>query len=212
MTVLAVAPCSSSPSPLLGAVTLIGLPFVAISSKTFSTKVRSSLAELQTERGNLTGVVEEAMSGIRAVKGFGSEALLERRLGEQADKVRSKALEVVALRTSFVPAISTVPLLELVVLNTLGGDLVLHHKLSVGMLLAFNAYVGLIAPPVQSIGGYVVLAQRAVVSSHRHPRGAAKGARYLRPSARRCLSPRDRGRSASRGSASPTPESSVCRL
>jgi ATP-binding cassette subfamily B protein len=167
ITVLAVGAVLLTTSPLLGAVTLIGLPFVAAGSKIFSTKVRSSLAELQTERGNLTGVVEEAMSGIRAVKGFGSEALLESRLGAQADRVRSKALDVVALRTSFVPLISTVPLLELVVLNTLGGDLVLHHKLTVGTLLAFNAYVGLIAPPVQSIGGYVVLAQRAVVSSHR---------------------------------------------
>jgi ATP-binding cassette subfamily B protein len=154
-------------SPLLGAATLAGLPFVAVCSKAFATRVRAAVAELQVERGNLTGVVEEATAGIRAVKGFGSESLLERRLGDQADRVRSKALDVVALRTLFVPVMSVVPLLELVVLNTLGGDLVLHHRLTVGTLLAFNAYVALVAPSVQSVGGYVVLAQRAVVSSHR---------------------------------------------
>ncbi|MGC8627284.1 MAG: ABC transporter ATP-binding protein [Acidimicrobiales bacterium] len=167
VTVLAVAVVLVLTSPLLGAVTLAGLPFVAVCSKSFATRVRASVSELQVERGNLAGVVEETTAGIRTVKGFGSEALFEGRLGDQADRVRARALDVVALRTRFVPLMSTVPLLELTVLNTLGGDLVLRHKLTVGMLLAFNAYVALIGPPVQSVGGYVVLAQRAVVSSHR---------------------------------------------
>ncbi len=167
VTVLAVAAVLVITSPLLGAVTLAGLPFVALGSKAFATRVRVAVAGLQVERGNLTGVMEEATAGIRAVKGFGSEALLEQRLGEQADRVRDKALDVVALRTRFVPLMSTVPLVELVVLNTLGGYMVLHHKLTVGVLLAFNAYVALIGPPVQSVGGYVVLAQRAVVSALR---------------------------------------------
>jgi len=167
ITVLAVAVVLVLTSPLLGAVTLAGLPFVAVCSKSFAARVRASVSELQVERGKLAGVVEETTAGIRTVKGFGSEALFEGRLGDQADRVRAKALDVVALRTRFVPFMSTVPLLELAAVNTLGGDLVLHHKLTVGMLLAFNAYVALIGPPVQSVGGYVVLAQRAVVSSQR---------------------------------------------
>ncbi|HTW97393.1 MAG TPA: ABC transporter ATP-binding protein [Acidimicrobiales bacterium] len=167
IVVLAVAGVLLAINPRLGAVTLAGLPFVALGSKIFSTNIRPPLTDLQSERGMLAGVVEEAVSGVRAVKGFGSEALLERRLGVQADRVRDRALDVVALRTRFIPVVSTVPLLELAALNWLGAVFVLHHELSIGTLLAFNAYVGLIAPPVQSIGGYIVLGQRAIVSSRR---------------------------------------------
>lgn len=167
ITVLAVACVLIVTSPLLGVLSLVGLPFVAFGSKVFSASVRPVLTRLQAERGNLAGVVEEAVGGVRAVKGFGSEALLAGRLGAQADRVRDEALDIVRLRKRFIPVVATVPLIELVVLNWLGGVLVLHHQLSVGTLLAFNAYVGLIAPPVQSIGGYVVLAQRAIVSSRR---------------------------------------------
>jgi ATP-binding cassette subfamily B protein len=167
ITVIAVGVVLVVINPLLGLVTLVGLPPVAWLSRHFSGQVRAELADLQVERGELAGVVEEAVGGIRAVKGFGAEALLEQRLGRQADRVRSKALAVVALRTRFIPFMSTVPLLELVVLNTLGGWMVLHHRLSLGTLVAFNAYVAVIAPPLQAIGGYVVLAQRAVVSSRR---------------------------------------------
>ena len=167
VTVLAVAVVLLVTSPLLGAIALVGLPFVAAGSKAFASRIRPSLTMLQRERGELAGVVEEAVSGIRSVKGFGSESLQRAHLGTQADKVRDQALEVVRLRARFVPFVSTVPLLELVAVNWLGGTMVIHHEMTVGTLLAFNAYITLIAPPVQSIGGYVVLAQRAIVSARR---------------------------------------------
>lgn len=167
IVVVAVAVVLLSTNLLLGSLTLIGLPFVAVASKSFSARIRPSLTDLQAERGDLAGVVEEAVGGVRAVKGFGSEPLLNHRLSAQADRVRDRALDLVELRTKFIPVVSTVPLLELAVLNWVGGTLVLHHHLTVGTLLAFNAYVGLIAPPVQSIGGYIVLGQRAIVSARR---------------------------------------------
>ncbi len=167
ITVVAVSVVLLATSPWLGLLTLVGLPFVGVASKVFSTGIRPALTQLQIERGNLAGVVEETVSGVRAVKGFGAEALLEQHLGARADRVRDEAIEIVERRTRFVPMAAVAPLLELAVLNWFGGLLVLHHHLSVGTLLAFNAYVGLIAPPVQSIGGYIVLAQRAIVSSRR---------------------------------------------
>ncbi|MCU1491440.1 MAG: hypothetical protein JWM85_2845 [Acidimicrobiaceae bacterium] len=167
VTLVAVATVLLITNPLLGGVAVAGLPLIALTSKAFASRVRPSLSELQAERGNLAGVVEEAVEGVRAVKGFGAEALLAQRLGAQADAVRTRALSVVSLRTRFIPVLSTIPLLELMAINWLGGDLVLHHHLSIGTLLAFNAYLALVTAPLQSIGGYIVLGQRAVVSAAR---------------------------------------------
>jgi ATP-binding cassette subfamily B protein len=154
-------------SPVLGAISLVTLPIVTLTSKRYASRVRPALGQLQRERGELAGVVEEAISGIRAVKGFGAESILEERLSRQADAVRDQALSVVDTRTRYNPTLNLVPMAELVAINWVGGYLVLHHEITVGMLLAFNAYLVVLTGPLQAIGWFVVQLQRALVSSRR---------------------------------------------
>jgi ATP-binding cassette subfamily B protein len=154
-------------SPLLGVVALAALPLVAFTSNRFSKRVREAISDLQRERGALAGVVEETISGIRAVKGFGTEPVMEARLGASADAVLGEAMRVVRTRARYLPTLNTVPMLELAAVNWLGGYLVIHHELSVGLLVAFNAYLAILTGPLQSIGAYIVMLQRAVVSCYR---------------------------------------------
>ncbi|HTT91232.1 MAG TPA: ABC transporter ATP-binding protein [Acidimicrobiales bacterium] len=154
-------------SPVLGIVAIIALPLVAVTSQRFSRRVREAITDLQRKRGALAGVVEETISGVRAVKGFGAEPIMERRLGASADEVRVEAMRVVTTRARYLPTLNTVPMLELAAVNWLGGYLVIHHELSVGMLVAFNAYLAMLQGPLQSIGAYIVMIQRAVVSCYR---------------------------------------------
>jgi len=151
----------------LGIVAVAGLPLVGWTSARYSMRVRPVLGELQAERGGLAGVVEETLSGMRAVKGFGAEDVLGDRLGAQADAVRDRSLEIVEIRCRYNPPLNVMPLLELVAVNWFGGYLVLHHELSVGMLLSFNAYLALVTGPLQSLGWFVVQQQRALVSARR---------------------------------------------
>jgi ATP-binding cassette subfamily B protein len=152
--------------PLAG-VALVALPLVAVTSSRFSRRVRMAISDLQRERGSLAGVVEETLSGIRAVKGFGAEPVMDHRLGGSADAVLREAMRVVRTRARYLPVLNTVPMIELAAVNWVGGYLVLHHQLSVGMLVAFNAYLASLTGPLQSIGAYIVMFQRAVVSGYR---------------------------------------------
>lgn len=154
-------------NPLLGGVAVAALPLVAVTSQRFSQQVREAIAELQRERGALAGVVEETISGVRAVKGFGAEPVMVRRLAASADAVRTEAMRVVTTRARYLPTLNVVPMLELAAVNWLGGYLVIEHRLNVGMLVAFNAYLALLTGPLQSIGAYIVMLQRAIVSAYR---------------------------------------------
>jgi ATP-binding cassette, subfamily B, bacterial len=167
LTIVAVAVILVVINPLLGLIAVAGLPIVAYTSLRYSTRVRPILGELQRERGDLAGVVEEALSGIRAVKGFGAESILERRLGRQADAVRTRSIEIVRMRCRYHPLLNVMPMFELVAVNWFGGYLVLHHELTVGMLLAFNTYLAVVTGPLQAIGWFVVQVQRALVSARR---------------------------------------------
>jgi ATP-binding cassette subfamily B protein len=164
---VAVAAIMLVENPLLAAVALCALPLVAWTSQRFSRRVREAIADLQRERGALAGVVEETISGVRAVKGFGAEPVMEERLASSADSVMDEAMRVVRTRARYLPTLNTVPMLELAAVNWLGGYLVLHHQLSVGLLVAFNAYLAMLTGPLQSIGAYIVMVQRAVVSGYR---------------------------------------------
>jgi ATP-binding cassette subfamily B protein len=164
---LAVAVILLVSSPILGLVALVALPVVAITSARFSKRVREAISDLQRERGALAGVVEETISGVRAVKGFGTEPVMEARLATSADAVLKEAMRVVRTRARYLPTLNTVPMLELAAVNWAGGYLVIHHQLSVGLLVAFNAYLATLTGPLQSVGAYIVMLQRAVVSSYR---------------------------------------------
>ena len=167
ITIVAVAVILVVINPLLGLIAVAGLPIVAYTSLRYSSRVRPILGELQRERGDLAGVVEEALSGIRAVKGFGAESILERRLGRQADAVRARSIEIVRMRCRYNPLLNVMPMFELVAVNWFGGYLVLHHELTVGMLLAFNTYLAVVTGPLQAIGWFIVQVQRALVSARR---------------------------------------------
>jgi ATP-binding cassette, subfamily B, bacterial len=167
ITIVAVAIVLVVINPVLGLVAVAGLPIVAFTSIRYSTRVRPILGELQRERGDLAGVVEEALSGIRAVKGFGAESILDRRLGRQADAVRARSIEIVRMRCRYNPLLNVMPMFELVAVNWFGGYLVLHHELTIGMLLAFNTYLAVVTGPLQAVGWYIVQIQRALVSARR---------------------------------------------
>jgi ATP-binding cassette subfamily B protein len=190
---VAVATIMFLTSPLLAGAAVAALPLVAWTSERFSKRVRDAIACLQRERGALAGVVEETIAGIRAVKGFGAEPVMEERLRASAGSVYAEAMRVVRTRARYVPVLNTVPMLELAAVNWLGGYLVLHHRLSVGMLVAFNAYLATLTGPLQSIGAYVVMLQRAVVSGYRL--AAILGKRSALPEPAKAV-PLPRGRGA----------------
>jgi ATP-binding cassette subfamily B protein len=176
-------------NPLLGVVAIAALPVVAVTSNRFSRRVREAISDLQRQRGALAGVVEETISGVRAVKGFGAEPVMEARMAGAAGAVWTEAMRVVRTRARYLPTLNTVPMLELAAVNWLGGYLVLHHRLSIGMLVAYNAYLATLTGPLQSIGAYIVMVQRAVVSGYRLDSIIARRSAVQEPAQPRALPP-----------------------
>jgi ATP-binding cassette subfamily B protein len=66
---------------------------------------------------------------------------------------------------------------------------VIHHRLNIGMLVAYNAYLAVLTGPLQSIGAYVVMLQRAVVSGYRLDSIIARRSAVEEPAAPQPLPP-----------------------
>jgi ATP-binding cassette subfamily B protein len=166
-TVLAVACILLSVDPVLAVLALCPLPFVNVLAKRFSSRLFPQVMRIQAESAELASVVEETVSGIRVVKGFGAEEVQSKRLRDEADDLYAASMRAARVRASYLPLIDVLPTLGLIAVLGYGGHQVLSGSLSVGELVAFNSYVVLLIWPLRNIGMLVTLGQRAAASCER---------------------------------------------
>jgi ATP-binding cassette subfamily B protein len=150
--------------PILAVVALAPLPFVNFAARRFSHRIHPASIAVQAEQAQLANVVEESVSGVRVVKGFGAEQVQFEKLEKEADDILRESMKAARIRSSFMPAIDVLPALGLVAVLGIGGHRVLNGDLSIGDLVAFNVYLTLLIWPLRNIGMIVALGQRAAAA------------------------------------------------
>ena len=159
--IFAVAAILFITDPVLAIVAMAPLPFVNISARRFSNRIHPISIAVQAEQAQLANVVEESVSGVRVVKGFGAEQVQFDKLEKEADDIFREAMKASKIRSNFLPAIDVLPALGAVGVLGVGGHRVLSGQLSIGDLVAFNVYLTLLVWPLRNIGMIVALGQRA---------------------------------------------------
>jgi ATP-binding cassette subfamily B protein len=154
-------------SPGLALFALGALPFLNFAAARFNRRMYPIGMRLQQELGEMSGVVEESITGIRVVKGFGAERLQRRRLSEEADGVYDRSMDQAKLRSNFMPMIDLLPTLGLVGILWYGGHQVIDGNLQVGDILAANLYVLMLIWPLRMIGMLVGQAPRSAAAAGR---------------------------------------------
>ena len=150
--------------PILALVSLAPLPFINVSARRFSHRIHPVVIAVQQEQAQLANIVEESVSGIRVVKGFGAESVQQKRLEHEADDIRRESMVAARIRSRFLPAIDLLPSLGLVAVLGLGGHRVINGDMTLGGLVAFNTYLTMLIWPMRNIGMTVAFAQRAAAA------------------------------------------------
>jgi len=154
-------------SVALALLALGALPLLNVAAMRFSKKMGPISFDLQQELAELSGVVEESVSGIRVVKGFGAEDLQRAHLAVEADAVKKEALAASRLRAGFLPLVDFLPAVALVMILWYGGHLVLDGKMQIGQLVAFNSYILMLVWPLRMSGTMIAMASRMSASAGR---------------------------------------------
>ncbi len=153
--------------PLLAVLALASLPFVNVLGRRFAQQLHPAVLRVQQESAQLATVVEESVSGVRVVKGFGSEPIQAAKLGIEADDVHDAALRSSAIRARYLPGIELLPSIGLIIVLGYGGHLVLDGRMTVGELVSFNLYVIMLIQPLRMLGMIVANGQRASAAGSR---------------------------------------------
>ena len=159
--IFAVATILFITDPVLAIVAMAPLPFVNLSARRFSNRIHPISIAVQAEQAQLANVVEESVSGIRVVKGFGAEQVQFDKLSKEADDIYAESMKAAKIRSNFMPAIDVLPALGAVGVLGVGGHRVLSGQLSIGDLVAFNVYLTLLVWPLRNVGMIIALGQRA---------------------------------------------------
>jgi len=151
-------------SPVLTLVTVAVTPALLIIALASRRKLFPASWDAQQQSGEVAGVVDEAIGGVRVVKGFGQEEQEQERLEAASEKLFASRLRLIRLTARYNPALTAIPSLGMVGVLALGGWLAIHGSITLGTFLAFSAYLAQMTGPVRMFTYLVTLGQEARAS------------------------------------------------
>jgi ATP-binding cassette, subfamily B, bacterial len=151
----------------LALVAMITMPFIYL----VGVKMRKSLFPvswiIQSRLAEVATVVDENVNGVRVVRSFAAEQQQLRQLATAADRVQWGYIKDADLRARFTPLIQNLSQVGLSLVLLVGGYLVIHGKLQLGAIVAFNLYLLLLQAPFMMLGMLIMMGQRASASAER---------------------------------------------
>jgi ATP-binding cassette subfamily B protein len=167
LTVVAVSVVMLVIDPKLALLVLLPLPLVSVVAWIYSRRYDARTRRLQEAWASAATLVEETVSGIRVVKGLGAGSALSGRFRSRSDQIVGRALDVARLDAVFNPALEVLPLIGIAAVLWMGGRQVISGSLSLGLFVAFNAYVVMLVWPLRVLGQRVSTLQKALAASAR---------------------------------------------
>ncbi len=151
----------------MAAVLLLVLPPVMLVQLRYSRRLRPIWRSLSQDRQDIDGRVSEGLLGVRVVRAFRRERLEELAYTQGHHTVMRKQL----LATQMQRGIASIwelllPLAQLVIVG-FGGYLVIQGKTSVGVLVAFQAYLWRVFDPILQIANSISGTQRGLAALDR---------------------------------------------
>ncbi|GDY32207.1 ABC transporter ATP-binding protein [Gandjariella thermophila] len=148
-------------SPTLTLIALVVSPTVAVIAVHSRRRLFPATWSAQQRAADLAQHVEETVTGVRVVKGFGQEAREVARLESRARRLYAERLRAARLTAKPQATLSALPAAGQVGVLALGGWMALHGQVSLGTFLAFASYVAGLVGPARMLGSLMVTAQLA---------------------------------------------------
>ena len=154
-------------SPLLALVAIAATPLMLIVSLRLRSVVHPATWDSQQLAGVVAGVVDESVTGVRIVKGFGQEARELARLAGAAGSLYGSRVRAIRLRARYQATLQALPALAQVGMLALGGWLAINGRVTLGTFLVCASYVTQLQAPVRMLANLFVIGQQGRVSVER---------------------------------------------
>jgi ATP-binding cassette, subfamily B, multidrug efflux pump len=150
--------------PWLTLVALVPLPFVSICVKVFGSAIHRRFEAIQAQLSDISAIVQEALSGVRVVRAYGQESAELERFRRANEEYIHRNRGLIALQGMFFPSMTLFLGLGALLVLWQGSREVIEGRISVGGLVAFNAYLVMLAWPMIAFGWVTNMLQRGLAS------------------------------------------------
>ncbi|SDD13187.1 ATP-binding cassette, subfamily B [Paenibacillus sp. UNCCL117] len=146
---------------------VLPLPVMALLVSLYGGWIHARFMKAQDAFGDMNEGVLETVSGIRVIRAYTQERAAERQFAEVTQDVLDKNLAVVRIEALFEPTIKILVGISYMIGLGYGAYLVFHNELTIGALVAFNVYLGMMIWPMFAIGELINIMQRGNASLDR---------------------------------------------
>jgi len=151
----------------LSLVSFAVIPFVALAAKVFQDTVRGAYRRIRVKLARINAFLQEHVTGMRVVQLFGREAQSYGRFEAVNREYLVANLDSIVAYAIFFPAIEVLTSVALASILLYGGNRVLGHTLTVGVLAAFLQLARRFFRPLQDLSEKYNILQSAMASSER---------------------------------------------
>ncbi|MGD6855396.1 ABC transporter ATP-binding protein [Bacillus infantis] len=146
---------------------VLPLPLMALLMKIYGKRIHVRFMEAQDAFGNLNDKVLESVSGVRVIRAYVQERADEGRFHDMTEDVYEKNIKVARIDSLFDPTIKIIVGLSYLIGLGYGANLVFNQAITLGDLVAFNVYLGMLIWPMFAIGELINIMQRGNASLDR---------------------------------------------
>jgi ABC-type multidrug transport system fused ATPase/permease subunit len=148
-------------------VALAPVPLIGIAAVWFARAMRPRFMAVQSATSGLTARLQENLAQVQVVKAFAAEPRTTAAYAVDNDELFDRRMVVAKGFTTLFPAMSVLLGLGTAAVLLVGGQRVIAGELSIGTLVAFDAYIVLLGMPVRRLGFLLNLGSRASASATR---------------------------------------------
>lgn len=143
------------------------LPLMALIIAKYGRQIHHRFMQAQQAFGGLNDQVLETISGVRVNRAFVQERRSERQFTEMTEDVFRKNVAVARIEALFQPTIKVIVGASYLIGLCYGGYLVALNEMTLGDLVTFNVFLGMLIWPMMAFGELVNIMQRGNASLDR---------------------------------------------
>jgi ATP-binding cassette subfamily B multidrug efflux pump len=156
-----------SVEPRLALLTFSVMPLMVLITALFSRRARVAFRETRQTIGAVVGDMAENLDGIRIIQAFTQQEITQERFESINRENRDANVRAVSLSFLFLPAVDVLSVAAMCIVLGVGGLMVVQGGLTIGIMVAFMAYVGRFFDPIRDLSQIYTTLQAATAGGER---------------------------------------------
>jgi ABC-type multidrug transport system fused ATPase/permease subunit len=156
-----------SMSPQLALLSFSVLPLMALATALFARRAKVAFRHTRAQVAAIVGDLAEDISGMRVIQAFAQEEASQERFDEINRANREAHVAAMSLSFVFLPSVEFLGMLATAIVLWFGGQAVARGELTLGVVVAFLAYVSRFFQPIRELSHLYTTMQAAMAGGER---------------------------------------------